>query len=106
MAEQDSFQHLVNANLDVLRARACMVLDMSLYDTSEPPALRWSVDLPVRETPPSLTLRGPAFQAFVTRVKKDLEPPHPPGWTHHPRARIRGTNQQRARGHAQRQRWR
>jgi hypothetical protein len=72
-AGHDSFQHLVNANLDVLRARACMVLDMSMYDNEEPPALRWAVDLPVRDTPPALTLRGPAFHAFVTRRKDDLD---------------------------------
>lgn len=73
-AGHESFQHLVNANLDVLRARACMVLDMSMYDSEEPPTLRWKIDLPVRDTPPALTLRGPAFHAFVTRRKDDLEP--------------------------------
>lgn len=77
-AGRDSFQHLVNANLDVLRARACMVLDMSMYDNEEPLALTWTVDLPVRDTPPALTLRGPAFHAFVTRKKDDLEPRLPP----------------------------
>lgn len=69
-----SFQHLVNANLDVLRARACMALDMGFYDADEPPPFRWAVDLPVSDTPPALTLRGPAFHVYVTRTKKDLEP--------------------------------
>lgn len=74
VADNDSFQHLVNANLDVLRARACMVLDMGMYETDEPTPFRWTVDLPTRDTPPALTLRGPAFHAFVTRTKKELEP--------------------------------
>jgi len=79
VAGHESFQHLVNANLDVLRARACMVLDMSMYDSEAPPALRWGVDLPLRDTSPALTLRGPAFQAFVTRRKDELQPRLPAG---------------------------
>ncbi|WOQ17585.1 hypothetical protein [Raineyella sp. W15-4] len=70
----NNFQHLVNANLDVLRARACLVLDMSMYDNEEPLDLSWAVDLPVRDAPPALTLRGPGFHAFVTRKKEDLKP--------------------------------
>lgn len=73
VASLDSFQHLVNANLDVLRARACLVLDMALLDGEEPPPLRWGVDLPVREGTPAVTLRGPAFHAFVTRTKENLD---------------------------------
>lgn len=74
VAESDNFQHLVNANLDVLRARACQVLDMRLLDAEEAPELRWGVDLPVSETPPALTLRGPGFYAFATRNRKEIEP--------------------------------
>ncbi|MFT3832538.1 MAG: hypothetical protein QM711_04350 [Micropruina sp.] len=86
MAALDNFQHLVNRNLDVLRGRACLVLDMRLIDGDEPPALHWGVDLPVRETPPAVTLRGPGFHAFVTRTKEELEPriaPPGPGLTVH-----------------------
>lgn len=67
-----NFQHLVNANLDVLRARACMVLDMTMMD--DPRSLRWAVDLPALDLAPALTLRGPAFHAFVTRSKDELVP--------------------------------
>lgn len=70
----ENFQHLVNANLDVLRARACQVIDMRLMDHQAPPELRWGVDLPVSETPPALTLRGPGFQAFAARTGKQIEP--------------------------------
>lgn len=66
----DNFQHLVNANLDVLRARACLILDMRMMD--DPDGLRWGVDLPVSDMAPALTLRGPAFQAFVTSSKEGL----------------------------------
>lgn len=74
VAGTENFQHLVNANLDVLRARACQVLDMRLLDSKEPPELRWGVDLPVSETPPALTLRGPGFHAFAARIGKQIEP--------------------------------
>lgn len=66
----DNFQHLVNANLDVLRARACLILDMRMMDDLD--GLRWGVDLPVSDTAPALTLRGPAFQAFITPSKNGL----------------------------------
>lgn len=70
----ENFQYLINSNLDVIRARACHVLDMRLFDSKEPPALSWGVDVPVSEIPPALTLRGPGFQAFVTRSRNELEP--------------------------------
>ncbi|MEE1619269.1 hypothetical protein [Brachybacterium sp. J153] len=74
LAMTDNFQHLVNANLDVLRARACQVLDMRLLDADEPPEFRWGVDLPVSEIPPALMLRGPGFHAFATRNRKEIGP--------------------------------
>lgn len=73
VARTNNFQHLVNANLDVLRARACQVVDMRLLDEKEPPELRWGVDLPVSQTPPALTLRGPGFHAFAARTGKLIE---------------------------------
>lgn len=73
-ADYENFQHLINANLDVLRARACHVLDMRLYDDSEPPTLKWGVDLPVSETPPALTLVGPGFLVYAARSRGELDP--------------------------------
>ncbi|MFT4109496.1 hypothetical protein [Propionicimonas sp.] len=76
LARQENFQHLVNANLEYLHARACLIHDMSLYDSDpeEAIALRWGVDLPAGETPPAVTLRGPQFQAFIARTKELLDP--------------------------------
>lgn len=74
VAGTENFQRLINANLDVLRARACQVLDMRLYDAKEPLGLRWGIDLPVSEVPPALTLRGRGFHAYATRNRNELEP--------------------------------
>lgn len=76
LAGQDNFQHLVNSNLDVLRARACLVQDMSLYDADlvDPIAFHWGVDLPAGTAPPAVTLRGPRFSAVITRTKELLDP--------------------------------
>lgn len=79
VAEHENFQHLVNANLDVLRARACLVQDTGALD--DPDQLRWHVELPVSDKAPALALRGPAFHAFITTGKEQLggwmQPPGP-----------------------------
>lgn len=77
VSQQENFQHLINANLDVLRARACVVLDMSFYNTDTDKEFRWGIDQSLRDAQGAVTLRGPSFQAFVTRTKDALEPRFP-----------------------------
>lgn len=72
IADLANFQHLLNANLDVLRARACYILDMSLFD-EDAQAYLWGIDVKAGEGSVVLTLRGPGFQAFITRSKDELE---------------------------------
>lgn len=77
-AGRSNFQHLINANLNTLRARACAVLDMALVDENEPPPLRWEVSEHVNEDATAVALRGPNFHAFLTSSKDDLQPRHLP----------------------------
>jgi len=74
VAQLSNFQHLVKANLDVVRARACLVLDMALLDGVEATPFLWSVEPASRTAGLALALRGPAFQALVTAKKEHLNP--------------------------------
>lgn len=74
VAHLPNFQHLLNANLDVIRARAAIVLDMALLDGKEPELFVWSIQPKTSTAAPAISLRGPGFQALATAKKEGLVP--------------------------------
>ena len=72
VAHLPNFQYLLNSNLDVIRARAVLVLDMALLDGKEPELFVWSIQPKTATAAPAVSLRGPGFQALATSKKEDL----------------------------------